>query len=468
MKRALLIAPALLLLATMFSRAADARLSRPNILFLVADDLAARLGCYGDRAAITPNLDRLAGEGVRFARAYAQGSVCIPSRTSFMLGLNNRHAKSDHFLKNRGTMTLGRWFREHGYQTFSVGKVDHTEQYADPQAWDIRVPITEAKPAAKIGPRLRLDEDLGRKRTNISIVGVADRTEALEDWARTERAIQFLEHDRDPQKPFLAVVGFHSPHLPWDSTKAIHDAHDPAKFTLEPTPADASHLPPRSLLREPGLEMSETRQRESQRAYYAAVTSLDEQIGRLLYRLQAAGLAEHTVVVFTSDQGYHLGWRGQWNKHTLSEQVLRVPLIVRHPQGAKGAVADGIVELLDLFPTFCDIAGLPAPPSLDGKSFRPLLADPKAEGKPAAFCWMPAMWGNGRTVRTERWRLIERADGSRELYDLDRDPLEYHNVVSNRGHAALVMDLHAMLEKEFGPMPEPAPAAGVKGGKTRS
>ena len=142
-----------------------------------------------------------------------------------------------------------------------------------------------------------------------------------------------------------------------------------------------------------------------------------------------------------------------------------MPLIVRHPQGAKGAVADGIVELLDLFPTFCDLASLPAPATLDGKSFRPLLSDPKAGGKPAAFCWMPAMWGNGRTVRTEHWRLIERADGSRELYDYERDPLEYHNVIGDRGHAALVMDLHSMLEKEFGPLPKPAPAAGTKRGK---
>ncbi len=465
MKKTLLIVPALLLLVAVSSRAADAPATKTNVLFLVADDLAARLGCYGDPAAITPNLDRLAGEGVRFARAFAQGSVCIPSRTSFMLGLNNRHAKSDHFLRNPDTMTLGRWFREHGYQTFSVGKIDHTEEYTDPKAWDIRVPITEAKPPAKIGPRIRLDEDLGQKRTNISMVGVADRAEALDDWARTERAIQFLEKERDPQKPFLAVVGFHSPHLPWDSTRAIHESHDPAKFTLEPTPADASPLPPKSLLREPGLEMSEARQREGQRGYYSAVTVLDAQIGRLLGRLQTAGLAENTVVVFTSDQGYHLGWRGQWNKHTLSEQVLRVPLIVRHPHGAKGAVAEGIVELLDLFPTFCDLAGLPAPATLDGKSFRPLLSDPKAGGKPAAFCWMPAMWGNGRTVRTERWRLIERADGSRELYDHDRDPLEYHNLIGERGHTVVVTDLRAMLEKEFGPLPRLAPAAGTKGGK---
>ena len=136
---------------------------------------------------------------------------------------------------------------------------------------------------------------------------------------------------------------------------------------------------------------------------------------------------------------------------------MRVPLIVRHPQGAKGARAGGIVELLDLFPTFCDFAGLPAPETLYGKSFLPLLMDPKAAGKPGAFC----QWGNGRTVRTQRWRLTERRDGSRELYDHSTDTAEYHNLIANPVHEALVERLHGMLETEFGPMTK-APAGKVK------
>ncbi len=157
-------------------------------------------------------------------------------------------------------------------------------------------------------------------------------------------------------------------------------------------------------------------------------------------------------VLFSRDQGYHLGWRGQWCKHSIDEQVLRVPLIVRCPQGARGARANGIVELLDLFPTFCDVAGLPAPDALDGRSFLPMLEDPKAEGKAAAFASMPPIWGNGRTVRTARWRLVERLDGSSELYDHDSDSAEYFNVIHDPVHEPLVRRLHAMLEKEFGPM----------------
>jgi iduronate 2-sulfatase len=423
--------------------------SKPNILFIIADDLATRLGCYGDKVAITPNLDRLASEGVVFNRAYCQGAVCTPSRTSFMLGLNTRHAKANHFIKHPDTMTLGRWFREHGYQTAAIGKIDHDEPndaYTDPKAWDLRVKSYDL--AAKLPTQnTSFDEDLGQQRKRVSLIRVADSPKAMGDWVRAERMIQFFDKERDASKPFFAAIGFHTPHVPWDSTKTNFDAHDPAKFTPETSPYDATPLPPGSLGQEPGMEMSDEQQRQGIRAYYAAVTTLDQQIGRMLDHLRAKGQLENTLIVFTSDHGYHLGWRGQWCKHSIDEQVLRVPLIVRHPQGAKNAKAGGIVELLDLFPTFCDFAGLPAPDSLDGKSFLPLLMDPKTESKPRAFC----QWGNGRTVRTQRWRLTERPDGTAELYDHSTDEAEYHNVIANPDHAKLVKRLHGMLEAEFGP-----------------
>jgi uncharacterized sulfatase len=421
----------------------------PNLLFIIADDLAARLGCYGDKAAITPNLDRLAAEGVVFNRAYCQGAVCTASRTSFMLGLNSRHAKASHFLGNPDTMTMGRWFRERGYQTCSIGKIDHddpTDSYVDPKAWDIRVKREDMAAKAPIQRRF-FDEDLGLMRKRVSNIGIAEVPEAINDWVRTERMLEFFEKERDATKPFFAAIGFHAPHVPWDFTKTVYEAHNPAGFTVDTAPAGATPLPPGSLLQEPGMELTEPHQREGQRAYYAAVTMLDQQVGRLLEQLRSKKLLENTIVVFTSDHGYHLGWRGQWCKHSIDEQVLRVPLIVSHPQGAKGAVANGIVELLDLFPSFCEAAGQPLPDGLDGKSFAPLLKDPKAEGKQGAFC----QWGNGRTVRTERWRLTERNDGTRELYDHNNDPGEYFNVIAKPEHAALVPGLHAMLDAEFGP-----------------
>ena len=432
------------------SAADAAETSKPSILLIIADDLATRLGCYGDKAAITPNLDRLSAEGVVFSRAYCQGAVCTPSRTSFMLGLNTRHAKANHFIDHPDTMTMGRWFREHGWQTAAIGKIDHddpNDAYTDPKAWDVRVKREEMAPKVATQNTF-FDEDLGQRRKRVSLVRLADSPEAMGDWVRAERMIQFFEQERDPSKPFFAAIGFHTPHVPWDSTKAHFDAHDPAKFTPEITPSGATPLPSGSLLQEPGMEMTEAHQREGIRAYYAAVTTLDQQIGRLLDHLRAKGQLDQTLVVFTSDHGYHLGWRGQWCKHSLSEQVLRVPLIVRHPQGAKGAKAGGIVELLDLFPTLCDFAGIPAPETLDGRSFLPLLMDPEAEGKPGAFC----QWGNSRTVRTLRWRLTERRDGSRELYDHSADPAEYDNLIAKPEHAPLVERLSGMLDAEFGKM----------------
>jgi uncharacterized sulfatase len=362
-----------------------------------------------------------------------------------MLG---RRVPPDYFRKHPDTMTLGRWFRQHGYQTFSVGKIDHTEEYVDPAAWDIRV--ATVKPAVPLGPHTQWHEDLGLKRQKLSFIGVAATAEALLDHARTDRAIEFLERERHAGKPFFAAVGFHTPHVPWDTTKACFDAHDPATFALEPTPADASPLPPGSLRDEPGMEISEANQREGIRAYYAAVTMLDEQVGRLLDDLKRRGLLDNTVIVFTSDHGYHLGWRGQWCKHSIDEQVMRVPLIVRLPGGPQAATADGIVELLDLFPTFCDIAGLPAADGLAGRSFLPLVQDPKALGKVGGCC----QWGNGRTIRTARYRYTERTDGSREFYDHERDPAEYFNVIDEPGSDAIAREHAALLDKELGPKPK--------------
>lgn len=438
------------LLAAAMAPFTSAAAPKPNILFIIADDLATRLGCYGDGAAITPNLDRLAAGGVVFTKAYCQGAVCTPSRTSFMLGLNTRHAKAGHFIKHPETMTMGRWFREHGYQTAAIGKIDHddpNDAYTDPKAWDVRVKREDMAPKLPTQNTF-FDEDLGKQRKQVSLIRLAESPEAMSDWVRAERLIRFFDTERDPSKPFFAAIGFHTPHVPWDSTRAIHGRHDPAKFTPETTPSDATPLPPGSLLQEPGMEMSEGHHREGLRAYYAAVTTLDRQIGRLLDHLGSKGMLDNTLIVFTSDHGYHLGWRGQWCKHSIDEQVLRVPLIVRHPEGARNAKAGGIVELLDLFPTFCDFAGVPAPETLDGKSFLRLLHEPEADGKPGAFC----QWGNGRTVRTQRWRLTERRDGSAELYDHHTDASEYHNVIANPTHATLVKRLHGMLEAEFGPM----------------
>ena len=338
--------------------------------------------------------------------------------------------------------------REHGYQTAAIGKLDHdspNDAFTDPKAWDLRVKSEEMAPKERL-QRSSFDEDLGKHRKNVSFLGIAETPEAIQDYVRTTRAIRFFDSERDPGKPFFAAIGFHAPHVPWNAMKQDFERHDPARFTLEPTPPDSTPLPVGSLLREPGMEMTDARQREGQRGYYAAVTFLDSQIGRLLDHLPSKGQLDNTIIVFTSDHGYHLGWRGQWCKHSIDEQVLRVPLIVKHPHGMKGGTANGIVELLDLFPSFCEFAGLPTPATLDGKSFLPIVQDPQRAGKDAAFC----SWGNGRTIRTERWRLTERNDGSLELYDHLVDQSEYFSVAQDPKNEPEIQRLTGMLNSYFG------------------
>ena len=419
--------------------------SRPNILFIIADDLATRIGCYGDKAAFTPHLDRLASEGMCFDRAYVQGTVCTPSRTAFMLGLNNRSARRNHFVMHPETMTMGRWFRQHGYQTFSVGKIDHGEHFIDPKAWEIRGELVsgDVRKTSPLRVICEAEEHGGRRASRYQVVEAA---EATRDWGIAERAIRFFRDERDPERAFFAAVGFLKPHQPCVSTARHFDRHTPDRFTLQPTPPDATPVGHAAYV--PGLVLSEENQRLGQRAYYAAVSHMDEQLGRLLDHLRESGDLENTLLIFTSDHGYHLGWRGQWAKHDLSEEVMRVPLIARFPGLVPpGTRSNGIIELIDLFPTFTETAGIPTPATLDGRSFLPRLKDPSAPGKDAAFCDNGV---NGRTVRTADWRLIERIDGAHELYHFPTDSNQYYNVFTNPKNTEVVDRLARLLTSEFG------------------
>ncbi len=424
---------------------------RPNILFVIVDDLNMALGCYGDDAAETPGIDALADRGMRFQRAFVQGTVCTPSRTSFMLGLNNRSAGRRHFIENPETMTMGRFFRENGYFTFGVGKIDHTKEFGDPGAWDERIhPDKDSGFGAKLKT---IREDDGEQRI-ASRFGVTEKEEQTRDYAIAEKAIEFFETQKEEAKPFFAVVGFHKPHQPTISSAQQFSLHsDVSKFSLFHEPAGMTPLTKGSLRFEPGLSLTEAQQRQAIRAYYASVTLMDSQVSRVIQSLDSNGLGKETLVVLTSDHGYHLGWRGQWAKHDLSDEVMRVPLIARWPgEIGEGSVSGAIVELIDLFPTFADAAEMNAPESLDGKSFLPILKGSVKEGKTAAFC---DDGPKGRTVRTKRFRLTQRPDGAHELYDLKEDPREYFNIYSDPDSAKTVARLSGLLQETLGDLRSP-------------
>ena len=353
MNSAVAFVPALLVLIAV-QRNDAMEIQKPNILFVVSDDLATRVGCYGDAAAITPNLDRLAAEGTVFEKAYVQGTVCTPSRTAFMLGLNNRSARRNHFREHPDTMTMGRFFRQNGYQTFSVGKIDHTDEFVDPEAWDIRAQENHSDSKLPLNV-LREPGPQGRPAWRHAIV---QDTASTQDSLIADRAIHFMNAERDAKRPFFAAIGFHKPHQPAVSTQRHFDAHGAtAAFPFLATPPDASPIAPGHLYSEPGLELTEADAHLARRSYYASVSHMDEQLGRVLDALEKGALTENTLVVYTSDHGYHLGWRGQWAKHDMSEEVMRVPLVIRWPSvTAPGTRTKGIVELIDLFPTLAEAA----------------------------------------------------------------------------------------------------------------
>ena len=402
--------------------------TRLNVLFVIADDLNTRLGCYGDKQAHTPGLDRLAAEGVLFERAYAQAVVCTPSRKSFLTGLSPKITgpQNNNFMQEHPqTMTLPRWFRQNGYQTARVGKVEHTPEYAGPLDWDLSI---QEKPLPAKG--LATYKFTDRNGTMLGFSQVRPDGQPTTDETNAHSFETFLLEQWDRTKPFFFALGFHAPHLPWEVQQHHLALHPLEQMPLVTTPAGATpmskppgyiprmlstlHNSPESVPTSAASAnqvslynsaIDQDTQRHMQQAYYASVSMMDEQLEGVLRFLENQGLADDTLVVFTSDQGYFLGYRGLWSKHYLYPEVLRVPLIVRVPGKAKGARAPGIVELVDLFPTFVELASLPTPSGLEGESFAPLLKDPTLPGKPAAYA-QGILYG-GCAVTTERFTLLD-------------------------------------------------------------
>ncbi len=420
---------------------------KPNVLLLIADDLAVRLGCYGDPVAKTPGLDRLAAEGVLFQRAYAQGVVCTPSRKSFLTGLSTKvtGAGSDNYMQaHPETLTVSRYFRQHGYQAIGIGKVEHTMDFIDRQGWDIREPGEGGDNRGKVRNFLKASDDAPK---DFATVDTRTDTGATPDMVRGERLLSFWRKQWNREKPFFAALGFHTPHLPYDTQRRYIAMHNLAQMPLAKTPADASTPLPHALPFPP-IYPPEDKQRQAIQGYYAAVSMMDGVVSRLLDYLREQGLLDNTIVIFTADQGYHLGYRGLWCKHSLYPGTLQVPLIVRYPKVAKrDARVAGIVELLDLFPTLTELAELPAAPNLHGKSFARVLKEPSAEGKSAAFADDAR---GGHAVYTGDWAYIERQPvGELELYNLRDDPECYRNLAGKPEHAETQQRLARQVTEFF-------------------
>lgn len=445
--------------------------SRPNVLLIVSDDLTTTLGCYGHPAAKTPNLDALAQRSVRFERAYCQFPHCNPSRSSFLTGLRPNTTRvtlnEDNLYDNLpDVVTLPAYFRQQGYATARCGKIFHlgvpagNESRDDPKAWDFGTPFKDERPYPP-SRESAVQVKTGKKQ-GLPWQEIPCADDDLVDGNFAKEAIAWLER-RDPAKPFFLAVGFHRPHLPFAAPAKYFDLYpfDQIKLPVEPAD-DESDIPPparNEAVDQYAMTATPDQRRAAIRAYLATTSYMDAQAGRVLDALKRLGVADNTIVVFSGDHGWHLGEHGLWHKRSLFEQSARVPFIV-HAPGAKGngQASAGLVELLDIFPTLCDLAGLPAPAVLQGKSLRPVLDRPNTTVGDAAFTQArrgpnASFWG--RSIRTARWRCTEWNEGRDgvELYDHDADPGEFSNLANDPRHAAVLKELRIRLAERLPAQP---------------
>lgn len=436
---------------------------RPNVLLIMSDDLAAVLGCYGHPLAQTPNLDRLAARSLLCERAYCQFPHCNPSRASLLSGMRPVTTRvtnnEDNLYANRpGVMTLPHLFRNRGYVTTRCGKIFHLgvpsglESMDDPEAWDFGTPFRNEAPfPAQRKSAVNVEKTKGAGFPWQETVADDGRLVDVQ-FART--AVERLEK-RDPAKPFFLAVGFHRPHLPFVAPARFYDLYPLDKIALPDAPADDEADIPQAARNGsvPGYknDASPEQRRAAIRAYLATVSCVDAQAGYVLDALKQLGLEDKTIVIFAADHGWHLGEHGLWHKRSLFEESARVPLLISVPgMKSAGRRSGSLVELLDLYPTLCDLCGIEPLAVLQGRSLRPLLDDANAVIHDAAFTEArrgakAEMWG--RSVRTTRWRYTEWNEGrdGRELYDHEADPHEYVNLADDPRHAATVSELGRLL-----------------------
>lgn len=445
--------------------------SPPNVLFITVDDMNNDLGCYGHPLVKSPHIDRLAARGTRFDRAYCQFPLCSPSRTSFMTGLRPDTTTvfdlQKHFRKVLpNVVTLPQLFRKNGYFVARVGKIYHygnpgqigTPGLDDPESWEVAInprgrDKDEEPQLINHTPRRGLGSSLSFLQSD------GEDVEHTDGMVATE-TIKLIESHRE--KPFFIAAGFYRPHCPYISPKKYFVPYPIEKIQVPQGPfAYSKDLPQPSLASTnpwPAFGVSDQQAREAKQAYYAAISFADAQVGRLLDALDKYNLTENTIVVFLSDHGYHLGEHGLWMKQSLFENSARVPLVISAPrQKRPGKGSTRPVELVDVYPTLADLAGLTPPENLAGASLRPLLDDPQAKWERSAFTQVQRNGFPGRSIRTERWRYIEWDEGRKgaQLYDMEQDPGELNNLVADPQRAEAVAHLKSLLSQNHPVLVQP-------------
>ena len=428
-----------------------------NVLLIAVDDMNNDLACYGHRMVKSPNIDRLAKRGVRFDRAYCQYPLCNPSRVSMLSGLRPDATRVMDLETPPRThladlVFLPQYFRQRGYHAAHVGKIFHTgPAFEDPPSWDVEVRETgKSPPPAAIIRSKKLDRPV-KYGIEWDVLNSSDAQTA--DGVVAQTASEMIKRLAADTRPFFLAVGFRRPHQPYAAPQKYFDLYPPASIPpLDEPPDHLKRIPALAFTYPAGTPpLAERDRREVVAAYYACITFVDAQIGLVMQSLDELDLWRNTIVVFYSDHGYHLGEHGGlWHKMSLFEQSARVPLVIVAP-GAQGngRACEGLVELVDIYPTLVDLCSLPAVAGLQGQSLRPLLENPGGNGKPAAYTQVRRAGAMGRSVRTARWRYTEWDDGRQgtELYDHQADPQEYVNRSGDAQTAAEQSQLRRLLHE---------------------
>lgn len=437
---------------------------RPNVLFLICDDLNCDLSCYGHPLVKSPNIDRLAQRGVRFQNAYCQYPLCGPSRASFMTGMY-----PDQTLVHRNAIyirehvpnvkTMSQMFRDAGYLATRIGKIYHynvpkhigTGGHDDPFSWDKTInprgrDVIEESKIFSLRP--------GSFGGTLSWLAAEGTDEEQTDGIAATEAESLLKQYGQTKQPFFLAVGLYRPHTPYVAPKKYFDLYPLDKIQVPQVPEGYLKTLPeparQSITRKKEqLNLEEDLAKQAIQAYYASITFADAQLGRILDALDGSGLAENTVIVFTSDHGYHMGEHGHYQKTTLFENATHVPLIIAGPGvKATGQTAKSPVEMIDFYPTLAELCGLKPPKTISGVSLVPALNDATATPREAAF----SQYANGYSLRTPRYRYTEWGeDGSlgAELYDHQTDPKEMKNLAGSKEYAKTKEELSQQIRKRI-------------------
>jgi len=467
---------------------------RPNVLFIISDDMNCHLGCYGDEVVKTPNIDKLAARGIRFERAYCQYPVCNPSRTSFLSGLHPETTKvcdQQTVLRKQNmpdVVYLPEHFKANGYFTAGIGKVEHGGHYDI--KWDLlddfkgaggddedegaakrpatrpATPTGAGRRAARRAPATQnSDAEVARRLAGEGLPYTVERQTDEHDPENTDdriadKVVKLLNERAKSDQPFFIAAGFHKPHVPHVAPKRFFDMYPLEKIKLAEVPAgDEKDIPPIALASKKNYQpdMPEQTKREIIRAYLACTSYLDEKIGQVMSALDDNHLWDNTIIVFIGDHGWNFGEHNWWAKASLFEESCRAPLIVVAPGGKSDTTCPRVIEYVDIYPTLADFCHLPAPHQGEGRSFVPLMHDPEHPWYKAAYTALhPGPLG--RTVRDERYRYTEWDQGRKgaELYDHDTDPHELTNLAEDPAHAQVLEQMKHVLHS--GPATQPSAA----------